>query len=177
MASTEINGRVRHKRDTDLNWSIHNPILLDGEIIIVDMSDGSVRTKTGDGTSHYSQLNFNDGDLRTSVTSLSGRVDTLDDEMDNRYTKSEVDSALAEKQPIGNYASQEHTHDAGEIITGMLSANRLPLTPILKGGTGATTAEGARENLGAAPAYTYGTTDLTAGVSPLATGVLYLVYE
>ena len=60
MASTEINGRIRHKRDTDLNWSIHNPILLDGEIIIIDMSDGSVRTKTGDGTKHNSQLSFND---------------------------------------------------------------------------------------------------------------------
>lgn len=29
----------------------------------------------------------------------------------------------------------------------------------------------------AAPAYTYGTSDLTAGSSPLATGKLYLVYE
>lgn len=100
MASTEINGRIRHKRDTDLNWSIHNPILLDGEIIIVEMSDGSVRTKTGDGTNHYSQLSFNDGDLRTSVISLSDRVDTLDDEMDDRYTKSEIDSALNEKSDV-----------------------------------------------------------------------------
>ena len=28
-----------------------------------------------------------------------------------------------------------------------------------------------------APAYTYGTKDLTAGSSPLATGTLYFVYE
>ena len=28
-----------------------------------------------------------------------------------------------------------------------------------------------------APAYTYGTTDLTAGSSPLETGKLYFVYE
>ena len=28
-----------------------------------------------------------------------------------------------------------------------------------------------------APAYTYGTTDLTPGVSPLETGKLYFVYE
>lgn len=45
------------------------------------------------------------------------------------------------------------------------------------GGTGASTAEAARGNLGAAPAYTYGTTDLTAGSSTLATGTLYFVYE
>lgn len=35
----------------------------------------------------------------------------------------------------------------------------------------------ARANVGAAPAYTYGTTDLTAGTSELATGTLYIVYE
>lgn len=33
------------------------------------------------------------------------------------------------------------------------------------------------EEIGAAPAYTYGTTDLTAGTSPLETGKLYFVYE
>lgn len=33
------------------------------------------------------------------------------------------------------------------------------------------------ESIGAAPAYTYGTTDLTAGTSPLETGKLYFVYE
>lgn len=32
-------------------------------------------------------------------------------------------------------------------------------------------------DVGAAPAYTYGTTDLTAGTSTLATGKLYFVYE
>lgn len=35
----------------------------------------------------------------------------------------------------------------------------------------------ARTNIGAAPAYTYGTEDLTAGTSELATGTLYFVYE
>ncbi len=49
--------------------------------------------------------------------------------------------------------------------------------PVAKGGTGATTAAGALSNLGAAPAYTYGTEDLTAGESELATGTLYLCYE
>ena len=48
---------------------------------------------------------------------------------------------------------------------------------VAKGGTGATTADQARTNLGAAPAYTYGTADLTAGMSTLATGTLYFVYE
>ena len=48
---------------------------------------------------------------------------------------------------------------------------------IADGGTGATTATEARTNLGAAPAYSYGTTDLVAGTSSLAAGTLYFVYE
>jgi hypothetical protein len=49
--------------------------------------------------------------------------------------------------------------------------------PIANGGTGATTAAAARTALGCAPAYTYSTTDLTAGSSKLTTGTLYIVYE
>lgn len=49
--------------------------------------------------------------------------------------------------------------------------------PIANGGTGATTAAAARTALGCAPAYTYSTTDLTAGSSTLTTGTLYIVYE
>lgn len=48
---------------------------------------------------------------------------------------------------------------------------------IADGGTGATTATEARTNLGAAPAYLYGTKDLVAGSSPLTAGTLYFVYE
>lgn len=49
--------------------------------------------------------------------------------------------------------------------------------PINKGGTGATTAEEARKNLGINFQYDYSDKDLTAGSSELETGKLYLVYE
>lgn len=49
--------------------------------------------------------------------------------------------------------------------------------PIKNGGHGGTTAAEARANLGVAPAYDYGTEDLTAGTSALETGKLYFVYE
>lgn len=48
---------------------------------------------------------------------------------------------------------------------------------IPNGGTGATNSIEALTNLGAAPAYTYGTEDMTAGESVLETGKLYFVYE
>lgn len=74
-------------------------------------------------------------------------------------------------------APEQHDHSASSITSGTLNIDRLPIAPVSKGGTGATTAEGALENLGAAPAYTYGTDDLTAGSSSLDTGTLYFVYE
>lgn len=49
-------------------------------------------------------------------------------------------------------APKSHTHDASNITSGTLSADRLPTVPIAHGGTGATTAAAARANLGAASA-------------------------
>lgn len=49
----EYNARIRQKRDTSANWTAKDPILLDGEIIIVDTASGSVRKKVGDGTKKY----------------------------------------------------------------------------------------------------------------------------
>lgn len=74
-------------------------------------------------------------------------------------------------------ALASHNHSASDVTSGTFSTARLPTVPVSKGGTGSTTAAGARSNLGAAPVYTYGTTDLTAGTSALETGKLHFVYE
>ena len=55
-----------------------------------------------------------------------------------------------------------HTHNASDITAGTLDAARLPVVPVDKGGTGATTAEGARTNLGAEGKHTSSTVTLTA---------------
>ena len=50
--------------------------------------------------------------------------------------------------------------------------------PVSNGGTGATNADEARKNLGAAPAYTHGTEDIEAGsASADPNGTLHFVYE
>ncbi|MBQ8829952.1 MAG: hypothetical protein IJ022_07680 [Burkholderiaceae bacterium] len=50
--------RVKHKRDTEANWVTNNPVLLDGEMIFVDMTNGSIYMKVGDGVSRYNSLPF-----------------------------------------------------------------------------------------------------------------------
>ncbi len=71
MAAKEYNARVQHKRDTDENLSTANPVLLDGEIVVVSTADGKRRTKTGDGIRTYSQLPFDDEDVWNAINTKS----------------------------------------------------------------------------------------------------------
>lgn len=64
-----IQSRIQHKRDTSSNWEQNNPIILAGEIIIVDTNSGERRTKTGDGIKRYNELPFDDEIIRNLVSS------------------------------------------------------------------------------------------------------------
>lgn len=68
MATKNINARIKNKRDTAANWEKNNPVLLNGEIIIVDTSAGEVRQKTGDGIKTYTQLPFDDEAIKAQIT-------------------------------------------------------------------------------------------------------------
>ncbi len=61
ILNSTFNARVQNKRDTQENWEKNNPVLLDGEIIIVDLPDGTHKNKTGDGVSNYAALQFDGG--------------------------------------------------------------------------------------------------------------------
>ena len=61
---------IRHKRDTAANWTNHNPVLLNGELILVDTAEGQLRVKIGDGIKTYTQLPFMDDALRTLITDV-----------------------------------------------------------------------------------------------------------
>ena len=56
MATKEINTCITNKRDSNLNWEVNNPVILNGEIIIVDHETQGLKLKIGDGTSRYSSL-------------------------------------------------------------------------------------------------------------------------
>lgn len=64
------------------------------------------------------------------------------------------------------------------LAAGSLDENALYLTPNADGTLTIANVEGLQEALdNTAPAYSYGTADLTAGTSALETGKLYFVYE
>ena len=50
-----FDARVQLKRDTKEAWERNDPVLLNGEMIIVDFPDGSHKNKTGDGVTEYSK--------------------------------------------------------------------------------------------------------------------------
>lgn len=62
-----VNTRIKLKRDTSANWTSKNPVLLNGEMILVDTADGEVRKKIGDGKKTYTQLPFCDEAIKSYV--------------------------------------------------------------------------------------------------------------
>lgn len=61
------NARIQTKRDTSANWETNNPVLLNGEEILVDTNAGEIRKKVGNGTKRYTELPFTDEPLRTLI--------------------------------------------------------------------------------------------------------------
>ena len=74
MSNTTLNTRVQWKRDTSANWTTNNPVLLDGEIIIVDTNAGETRFKVGNGTSTYTQLPFQDEYVLNQIPNITEYV-------------------------------------------------------------------------------------------------------
>lgn len=65
-----INARMQQKRDTAANWTNNNPVLLNGELIVVETSTGAIRLKVGDGVKTFNQLPFLDETLRALITDV-----------------------------------------------------------------------------------------------------------
>lgn len=105
--------RIQMKRDTSAEWEKNNPVLLDGEKIIIDTTAGEVREKIGDGTKTYSQLPFTDESLRTLI---SGKVDKVSGKQlsTNDYTTSEKEKLANIDEEANKYIHPSHTaHDSG----------------------------------------------------------------
>lgn len=79
MATKTLTSRIKMKRDTSANWNTNNPILLNGEIIIVDTEAGETRYKIGDGVKTYSQLPFQDEYIRNLIANKLDKTATAAD--------------------------------------------------------------------------------------------------
>ena len=62
------------KKDTAANWTANNPVLLNGEIILIDTDNGELRAKVGDGVKTYTQLPFTDEILRNLITGKQNKL-------------------------------------------------------------------------------------------------------
>ena len=58
--------RVHNQKKTADAWQALNPVLLDGEVIIVAV-DGKLKLKVGDGVTAYNDLPFTDDDVRQAL--------------------------------------------------------------------------------------------------------------
>ena len=67
----EFLSRIQNKRDTSANWTKNNPVILNGEIILVDTAEGELRAKIGDGTKTYTQLPFSDEALKSLINTVA----------------------------------------------------------------------------------------------------------
>ena len=92
MANKIFNTRVKNKRDTEANWESKNPVLLDGEIIVVTTTSGDTRFKVGDGKKTYKQLPFQDQKTRDLIPSVDSSLSsTSTNPVQNKIIKTELD--------------------------------------------------------------------------------------
>lgn len=116
MATSTFNARVRMKRDTSANWTTNNPVLLDGEIIVVDTASGDVRFKVGDGTSRYTALPFLDEGW--DIPAPSSTTPSMDGAADigTSVTYARADHVHPSDT---SRAAASHTHSASDITSGL----------------------------------------------------------
>lgn len=76
MAITKtIQATVKNRTDTAANWTQKNPVLAEGEIIVVQTSAGETRLKIGDGVKTFTQLPYTDEQIYNNVvTSINGQT-------------------------------------------------------------------------------------------------------
>lgn len=76
MATTKtIQATIKNRTDTAANWTQKNPVLAEGEIIVVQTSAGETRLKIGDGVKTFTQLPYTDEQIYNNVvTSVNGQT-------------------------------------------------------------------------------------------------------
>lgn len=79
MTTKKLDSRIQNKYDTEQNWTTNNPVLLNGELIIVSKEDGTIGFKVGDGVKKYSELSWATSTKNISTENSEGTSLSLSD--------------------------------------------------------------------------------------------------
>lgn len=129
MTTTKIiQATVKNRTDTATNWTQKNPVLAEGEIIVVQTSAGETRLKIGDGVKTFTQLPYTDEQIYNNVvTSINGQTgDVTLDVSDGAGTSVQSDwnqndetaSDYIKNRP-GGYEKQVSINIDADIVAGM----------------------------------------------------------
>ena len=146
-----ILGKIR-KFFTDIKAAVTG-LTISGRTITWTKADGTTGTLTTQDTT-YSAATQSANGLMTAADkkkldgiAAGAQVNSVTGVKGNAETNYRTGNVNITPANIGA-AAASHNHSASNINSGTLSADRLPTVPVSKGGTGATTAAGARNALG-----------------------------
>lgn len=133
MAMTKtIQATVKNRTDTAANWTQKNPVLAEGEIIVVQTSAGETRLKIGDGVKTFTQLPYTDEQIYNNVvTSVNGQTGDITIKTAYQYaqdggytgTEEEFSEKLAEEIPtVDDTLTQSGQAADASVIGNRLSA-------------------------------------------------------
>lgn len=71
MATKELLAQLKLRKDTAASWTEKNPVIGNGEMIIVETSSGEQRFKIGDGEKTFTQLPYTDETLLSKIKTYS----------------------------------------------------------------------------------------------------------
>lgn len=67
--------KIKHRRDTEANWKTENPIIEDGELVVVKTDTNETRLKVGTGK-NYNDSPFLDNNILDRVSAIESYIGT-----------------------------------------------------------------------------------------------------
>lgn len=67
MANKTLLAQIKQRSDTAANWTAKDPVIGNGELIIVETSAGEKRFKVGDGEKTFTQLPYADENILSKI--------------------------------------------------------------------------------------------------------------
>lgn len=96
MGINNLNIELTSSRDTEANWKANNPVLPEGNWAVVDMPNGYVRIKVGDGNTSFIELPYTDEQISEDLDLLQGELERVAAALDQEI--SDTDTAIADLQ-------------------------------------------------------------------------------